>query len=183
MGDKRFCMMLDTDPVSFLLDYENRSLEEILGAEGLQAFRSSLPAFPEDLLARGILQRAGRAGFYYWLKKMGVDLQWEDPVFKFSPTKKKITRGLQDICDSMSTEKDIALQLENQPDHWVIRVLPGLPTDRKFFTTGCDYLAGFLQEFTSWAGLGKFYQVRIRKEQHDDRASCFIQIDKKPIDS
>jgi len=173
-------MMIDINPGSSILDYELHSLEEILGAEGSRDFQSRLPLGPEDLLTRGILHRAGRAGFYYWMKNASGMLNWNDPDFKFSPIKKKITLGLHLICDMINAEKGKLLLLENQPDHWVILTLPIANHAITSPMMNCNYLSGFLQEFTSWAGLGKFY--RVTTLQQDNGVCCRICIDKKPID-
>ena len=175
-------MMIDKTSSPSSLDYELRSLEEILGAENSHDFQFRLPVSPDDLLTRGILHRAGRAGFYYWMKHNSGILNWNDPGFKFSPIKKKIAQGLQLICDIINAEKGKLLQFENQPDHWEITTL-ACPADGETSPVkDCNYLAGFVQEFTSWAGLGKFYRVSVKKSQPENSVCCRVCIDKKPID-
>jgi|GEM_PF-690140 hypothetical protein len=175
-------MMTDIAPASSTLDYELHSLEEILGVEASRDFQSRLPLSPEDLLTRGILHRAGRAGFHYWMKNARGRLKWHDPEFRFSPIKKKIAQGLQLICDMINEEKGQLLLFENQPDHWEVLILPNANKEITSPMMNSNYLSGFLQEFTSWAGLGKFYRVTTSNIQKENGLCCCICIEKKPID-
>ncbi len=159
-------------------DYETLSLVDILGEEKATEFKVSLAEKPADLLVRGTLHRAGRAGFYHWHEKHREMLGWDEPAFRFSPVKKKIALGLNSICEKISMEKSIPIQLENLKSHWIIEVNPQ-PGSASLQS---DYLAGFVQEFCSWAGLGKFYRVASEQETVTETDKYRIKIFKDPLD-
>ena len=129
-------------------------------------------------MGRGILRRAGRAGFHHWRELRRDSLGWEETSFRFTPIKKKITLGLEKICEVIGNEKDVALTLNDLKDRWRIDVR-GEDED---LSIAEDYLAGFVQEFCSWTGLGKFYRVLIAKGEGDNGTAYTIFIQKAPID-
>lgn len=170
--------MVIPSPCSSTSDYLQLSLEEILGAEALSGFKDRMQLDPDDLTILGTLHRAGRAGFYYWLQQTSERSWWNDPAFRFSPIKKKITSGLERITTELSAEKDQTFILHNKPQCWEIHVRT---TCAEFMNV--NYLAGFVQEFASWAGLGKFYRVKLEKEAGTSDPNWLIVLDKNPIDS
>jgi len=170
------------DPGPLMLDYETLSLIEILGADELLAFKEQMLNDPDSLLVRGTLHRAGRAGFYYWLEHSQDVLNWNDAGFRFTPVRKKITAGLQQICEVLANEKNTCILFENKPQSWELEISTP-PSD--YFSKPMlypSYLAGFVQEFASWAGLGKFYRVMETKSPLDNGNHCRIIILKEPIE-
>jgi hypothetical protein len=162
---------------SFSSDYETLSLVELLGEEEFSRFNSQ-PDLYGDLLARGILRRAGRAGFHQWRELRRDILGWQETSFRFTPLKKKIRLGLEKICEVIGIEKNVTLTLHDLKDRWRIDVRPtGRDSD-----LAEDYLAGFVQEFCSWTGLGKFYRVTIINADATHENEYSIVIVKAPID-
>lgn len=160
------------------LDYETLSLVDILGQEEADEFKTSLVNQTEDLLVRGIFHRAGRAGFYHWKDQQRERLGWGKPAFRFSPVKEKIALGLDSICKLLTVEKRVSIQIENLKSYWLIKVRHRQGSA----TLQGDYLAGFVQEFCSWAGLGKFYRVVLERENLTGSGDYRIKIFKDPLD-
>lgn len=168
--------MNDISHVNLFKDFEFLSLAELLGSESAIEFPLRIPHAPDDLIVRGMLHRAGRAGFYYWYDQNRERLDWDEVIFRHAPVKKKISLGLGKICEILSEYKHVTIQLLNLKDRWVIELDP----QSKNPVSNCDYLAGFAQEFCAWAGLGKFYRVKI--ERAGENEPCRILLFKEPLD-
>lgn len=153
---------------------------EIIGEDALDAFLGKVADTPQDLTVRGILRRAGRAGFYYWLKQQ-LTRRWFGADFRFAPVKKKISSGFADICTSFEAEHGALVKLDNQANAWQF-VLDNRLAGQAAPALTCDYIAGFLQEFASWAGLGKAYQVCEETCVLRGDPACRIVILKNPLD-
>ena len=166
----------------FLENYARLGLVEIIGEDAVEDFRKQASEAPLDLVVRGTLHRAGRAAFNYWLHLQHQPRTWITTDFRFSPVKKKITTGLADICAWLGMNEYALLTMENREKAWEI-LLEKTPSGQHEFTINrCSFLAGFFQEFTSWAGLGKAYLVREESciLRGDNR--CRIVIAKNPLD-
>jgi len=151
-------------------------LVEILGEPNANLFLTSHQAVQSDPQTRGILIKAGRAGFYYWLRKNLDAMGWNDPMFRLRPVKKKIASGLKDICQHLEKETKQALSLEDSPKIWQITISgasESLP---------CSYIWGFVQEYTRWAGNGRFYEVREKSCSLNGNSQCELVIKKEPQD-
>jgi hypothetical protein len=170
------------DPGPLMMDYETLSLVEILGADELPAFKEQMLNDPDSLLVRGTLHRAGRAGFYYWLEHSQDVLNWNDTVFRLTPVRKKITIGLQQICEMLANEKNTCILFENKPQSWELEISKHPSGSFSKTMLYACYLAGFVQEFASWAGLGKFYRVMEAKNPLDNGNHRRIVILKEPIE-
>lgn len=162
----------------FHLDYETLSLVDIVGQDEAAEYKTGLVQQTEDLLVRGILHRAGRAGFYHWKNQQRELLDWDEPTFRFSPVKKKIGLGLDSICKTLRVEKRVIITIQSLKSHWLIEV----HNQQGSSTLQGDYLAGFVQEFCSWAGLGKFYRVVLERENLTSPGDFRIKIFKDPLD-
>jgi len=165
------------------MDYCTQGLFEILGNEGYSKFQERRKVTPEEPFVQGMLHRAGRAGFYYWLRQPDVLQKAQNPVFRFSPVKKKIFTGLQWICECFTNENEIPLTLDQTPEGWTILVQRNQAEEKICPRLDFHYIAGFCQEFASWAGLGKFYRVRINENPAENGIMAKIIIQKDPIDS
>lgn len=163
---------------SLSMDFETPSLADLFGSEGVAEFQKISKQQPDDLIVRGMLHRAGRAGFYHWHEQRRESLGWDDRDFRYAPVKRKIALGLAKICGFMAIEKDISIQLQEQRDLWLINFTPQPGSD----SLNGDYLAGFVQEFCSWAGLGKFYRVRVECGNYLAGGACCVMVYKDPLD-
>lgn len=165
-------------PYQFSSEYEHLGLLELVGNDGFTGFQEQLKINSDDLILRGMLHRAGRAGFKHWQNQYHSGLGWNDPSFRFAPINKKISCGLDKICGIVGMEKGTSIEVHNLKDKWLVEVHPS-PGKQSI---PADYLAGFVQEFSSWAGLGKFYLVKIERNDQDVRDSYRILLFKDPID-
>lgn len=160
------------------MDFETHSLADILGSDGVADFLQRLAQPPNDLIVRGTLHRAGRAGYYHWHEQHRERLGWDEREFRYAPVKRKISLGLADICGVMTSEKGFSILMEEQRDRWLLNFKPQPGS----VSLNEDYLAGLVQEFCSWAGLGKFYRVTIDCDENSTDKTCQIILFKDPLD-
>lgn len=170
--------MIKNQPDELSLDFETPSLTDLLGSAGVAAFQQMVERNPENMIIRGTLHRAGRTGFYHWHEQRRDRLGWDDRGFRYAPVKRKISLGLATICDFLAIEKGISIQLQEQRDLWLIEFSPQITN----VILNGDYLAGFVQEFCSWAGLGKFYRVKLERESKTATQTCRVMLYKDPLD-
>ena len=162
------------------LDFRKNGLVEILGSETIDSFCQLMESTPDDPFVLGILRRAGRAGFYYWLKHEGDGFEKYDGDFRFSPVKKKILNGLRYLGDLLARNMALIAELRDAEKSWEVRL-----TSRELVGLSpleTSYLAGFLQEFASWAGMGRHYQVLIEHTGNVSATSSHISIFKEPVE-
>ena len=142
------------DPIT---TYRTHGLVEILGEQGAAAFGEQLESAPDEAFRRGVMVRAGRAGFHYWLQHEGESFKQIDPDFHFLPIKKKISTGLVHICSVFTNANQCSLLFKDHPQWWELEFsgcdASTLPAYQ------CCFILGFVQEFAGWAGMGKLYQV------------------------
>jgi hypothetical protein len=168
-------------------DFIKLGLIEILGAEDLEKIDgTSLPALKKamanlygETVARGMLLRAGRAGFYYWMNHSNESLGWKNSDFRLLPTRTKIKRGLQDFTTWMDREVGLASEIQNQPKVWNLEVSGTTSQDS---IINCDFMAGMMQELLSWAGGGKFYAASETQCQSAGALKCVFTLEKLPLD-
>jgi hypothetical protein len=170
--------MNENHPPVFSLDFETLSLAELLGSGDVPEFLRQLAQNPQALIVRGMLHRAGRAGFYHWVEQYRDIIGWDERAFRHSPVKTKISIGLGKICEIVGNEKGFKLQLQEDSTHWLIEIQSQPGSSLQY----SDYLAGLVQEFCSWAGLGKFYRVKLDGENNAERKTRQIILLKDPID-
>lgn len=170
--------MNETPSVALTLDFGTLSLVELLGNEGVLEFQKQFAQTPDKSIVRGLLHRAGRAGFYHWHEQRRGFLGWDDQGFSHAPVKKKISGGLMKICEVITAETGTAIPLLDQGNRWMIELAPQPGS----VVLNGDYLAGFVQEFSSWAGLGKFYRVTVECDNKAEQKTCRIILFKEPLD-
>ena len=161
------------DPIT---TYRTHGLVEILGEQGAAAFNEQLESAPDEAFIRGVMVRAGRAGFHYWLQQEGESFKQADAEFHFLPIKKKISVGLAHICSVFSSTSHCSPILKDHPQWWELEY-SGCE-DGSIPAYQCCFFLGFVQEFASWAGMSKLYQVSERS------GSCCnsIIISKEPVE-
>lgn len=165
-----------TNTLTPLYDHYHEGLVEILGKEDAEKFITSKQLEKNDPQTRGILIQAGRAGFYYWLRHNRRSKGWDSTAFRLHPVKTKIASGLEDICSSLEKEAGVKIYFKNEKSKWQLELLDKNPV------LSCSYLWGFVQEFTRWAGIGRFYEVREESCRLNHHACCELIIKKDPQD-
>jgi hypothetical protein len=130
-------------------------------------------------LARGMLIRAGRAGFYYWMRGNAEQCGWSTTDFRLLPTRTKIKRGLNDLVTWWQDQKLARFSVENTPEEWQIDYQPIDPQRTGLY---CCYFLGIFQEFFSWAGSGKFYPAVESECGRGVEKHHFLNIAKQPLD-
>ncbi|KAF0111849.1 MAG: hypothetical protein FD147_651 [Chloroflexi bacterium] len=181
--------------INEMQDFIQEGLKEILGCAVLNEIaarvqtsetRTGLPAFKNilttqfgELVTRGILIRAGRAGFYYWMRKSGEFLGWKGADFRLLPTRSKVKRAMSDLFNFMNTEMLINAEIHELPKTWHVLVA-GLTETNSVLE--CNFFSGMVQELLSWAGGGKYFGSRETYCQSVRGVCCEFELDKIPLD-
>jgi predicted hydrocarbon binding protein len=133
--------------------------------------------------ARGLMMCSGRAAFKYLLKQEGKALGFEAPGFRFLPNRSKLKKGLDQIAGWMKRTYGDEIQVKNNGGNWHFELSDCHECEgvTSAFSM-CDFTAGLLQEFLSWAGGGKFYAVHEVNCRAVGDESCCFAIDKFPLD-
>jgi predicted hydrocarbon binding protein len=132
---------------------------------------------------RGLMVCSGRAAFKYFLKGEGKTLGFDTAQFRLLPTRTKLKKGLQQIALWMQNSSGDVITLKNEDKQWIYEVSSGSEIEgKKISATNCDFTAGLLQEFLSWAGGGKFYRVKETTCRAAGDSCCSFVIDKFPLE-
>ncbi len=130
------------------------------------------------VVTQGLAQRVGRAGFRKGLKRWGDEVGLMDVSFRLLPTGKRIYKGLSYVAESLAAKAGLVVRVDRTDRHWTMRIehesLGAAPL--------CHWVTGTLQEFASWAGNGRVYQVREVECSQAGGDSCLFAIDMKPLD-
>jgi hypothetical protein len=161
-------------------EYSNRGLIEILGPVGVGPFTHQMEKEPADAFVRGVMIRAGRAGFYYWLKQEGDSFEKADPGFNLSPVRKKIATGLAHFSGILASRKRYTSFIRNHEESWELELSGN--EENQVSPLECDFVSGFIQEFASWAGMGKLYQVSVNAGSSGGKENFSIIIKKQPVE-
>ncbi len=136
-----------------------RALEEIYGAPG----------------GRGLALRIGRATFRYGLKYFGEKAGFHTTEFRLLPAPRRLKNGLQTLARLVAEESGGRISVSDGEDYWLWR----MDTSS---SQNCFLIAGLLQEFTTWAGAGRFYRVVETECRASGCPACVYRIEKKPLD-
>lgn len=132
--------------------------------------------------ARGLALRVGRAGFRRGLKCWGHSAGLLEPSFRLLPSGKRIFTGLKAMAVSLEAMFGLSIEVGQTDTHWTWRLAKfeenGSFRSRPF----CSLMVGTLQEFLSWAGSGRVYQVLETECTGQGAPACLIVVDKKPLD-
>jgi len=127
--------------------------------------------------ACGMLLRAGRAAFYYWMRENADVLGWREVDFRLLPAQARIKRSLNDALNWFDANHFLKGELSATDSVWRIAVT-GLTGEGA--RLDCSTFIGLMQELTCWAGAGKFYPAREIECQVDGAERCLFEIDKLP---
>jgi predicted hydrocarbon binding protein len=157
----------------------NLEKEPEFSAEQVRSIRAKMDSLYGMTGARGVALCSGRAAFKHLLSEQSQQLGFDNEDFRFLPGGLKLKKGLVLLANWMEKAYRESIQLEALESHWVFQISNCLECG---FGGMCDFTAGLLQEFMSWAGGGKFYRVSEISCQNRGQDCCRFQIDKKPIE-
>lgn len=133
--------------------------------------------------ARGLAQRIGRAAFKYGVKQFGEQAGFLSPEFRLLPAPRRIASGLTTLAQVMGDECDDSISIADGGLYWLWRSERCPVCQGASAPDPCCYLVvGLLQEFTTWAGGGRFYPVTEVACRANGQTVCEFRIDKKPLD-
>jgi hypothetical protein len=173
--------------------------QEILGVEGVETIMERLPVavvsiakagpFLHELQVLygksggyGLELRIGRSVFHHGLKHLGGEAGFRGAEFRLLPAPRRLEYGLQTLARMIGDEFNSVIAVSDEDAHWLWRMaLPSNFAGRKSVRP-CYLVAGMLQEFTAWAGGGRFYRVVETECQSSGYPACVYQIEKKPLD-
>jgi hypothetical protein len=168
--------------------YLNEGLAEVMGEES-EIGISDAGCNPEDRIcacvekfgsdcARGMVQRAGRAGLYYWLRD-NIDAHgWHQPEFRLLSFRQKVTRGIGDITSWLEKNSFNKFEVNAVNDKLVIQYSSARPSN----PMDCAFYLGMFQEFLSWTASGKFFQATEVSCPQDMQGSHVFEFRLNPLD-
>jgi Predicted hydrocarbon binding protein (contains V4R domain) len=145
----------------------------------MKGLREQMEALYGETGARGLAFCSGRAAFKHLLGNQSRELGFEADDFRFLPGKVKLKKGLRLMADWMERVTHASIRVESRDQQWAFQVAD-CPECR--LGSMCDFTAGLLQEFMSWAGGGKFFRVNETSCQNRGEKYCQFLIDKRPIE-
>ncbi len=137
----------------------------------------------------GLAVRIGRAAFRSVLKHLGEQAGFRATEFRLLPASRRLENGLRILARMVGEECGGKVAVSDEGAYWLWRIdrsrsnggtLLGsvrLPGDNP-----CYLIAGLLQEFTTWAGGGRFYPVVETECLASGSPACLYRIEKRPID-
>lgn len=167
------------DVSNWISEYAINGLNEILGPESVADFTRLMETHPTEPFVCGMLMRAGRAGFYYWLKQEKDALEKANLEFRFSPVNKKIHAGLKHLCNSILLKNRYGVEFKENEKSWELALTAAKQSE--ISPLECSFFSGLAQELACWAGMGKLYQVRGMGCKIKP-AGCGIIIEKTPVE-
>ena len=143
------------------MHYLNEGITEVLGGGNRQLNEN---VYTADRLnevidefgqpyTRGMLQRAGRAGLYYWLRDNADAYGWQQPEFRLLSFRQKLNRGIDDITTWLSKVDTCSFQVNSSREKMVIHYTNPKPLSQ----LDCAFFLGLFQEYFSWVAGGKFF--------------------------
>jgi hypothetical protein len=144
----------------------------------IRPFLRSLEARFGEPSSHGLTLRIGRAAFRYGLKQLGEQAGFYAANFRLLPAPRRLESGLRTlaavVADGLGDQ--VAVAADEGAWYWKMRWEGEM--DGRY----CYLVTGMLQEFSSWAGNGRFYQVKETECQAAGAQTCTFRIDKKPLD-
>lgn len=126
--------------------------------------------------SQGLALRIGRAAFKYGLKQYGDQAGFRSMQYRLLPAPRRLESGLHSLAQMIASENDSAISVTDEGAFWQWRMA------RKAVVQDCFLIAGFLQEFSAWAGGGRFYRVVETECQACGGSACTYRIEKRPLD-
>jgi hypothetical protein len=143
------------------MHYLNEGMAEVFGGENSlatigEALGNQVNGYIERFghgYTRGMLQRAGRAGLYYWIRDNAESSGWQDPEFRLLSFRQKLNRGISDITKWLAKSNTCSFQVTSSREKMVIHYSSKHPVSQM----DCAFFLGLFQEYFSWVASGKYY--------------------------
>jgi hypothetical protein len=179
---------LSQKPLTPTKKYLNQGLVEVLG-DGSEIGFSGPESDPETRICnclekfgvdctRGMVQRAGRAGLYYWLRDNAGEHGWHQPEYRLLSFRQKVTRGIGDITAWLEMNSHNKFKVNAAKDKLVIQYSSEQPSN----PMDCAFYLGLFQEFLSWTASGKYFQAAEVSCPHDAQGSHVFEFRLNPLD-
>jgi hypothetical protein len=131
--------------------------------------------------ARGLALRIGRATFRYGLREIGEQAGFREVGFRILPSPRRVESGLHMLACLFSELTGSPVQVTDHENAWILRFPFRLPDGEEGQMIRW-LITGLLQEFSSWAGGGRFYNITASGCDASSTQPCAFQVDKKPLD-
>lgn len=152
-------------------------------AEAAGALMESLEAAYGEPGGRGLALRIGRSVFKYALHQFGDQAGLRETQFRLLPAPRRQAAGLAILARVIAEQTGDSIQVTDHGAYWEWRSEKCPLCRGRHSPDACCYLTvGFLQEFMSWAGGGRFYRVTETACRASGSPACVFRIDKKPLD-
>jgi len=161
----------------------NTFLKNGMSARELTELQQVLNDTYGDKGGYGVMIRSGRASFKYLLRRYDSRTHMNSIEFRLLPTQTRITRGLEILGELLSEEFHSHVKVEECTSSWVVRIANNKNDDHSPDNVLlCSYIIGLLQEYLSWAGMGKFYLVEETECRGAGASTCSFCINRQPIE-
>lgn len=127
---------------------------------------------------RGMFIRAGRAGFYYWMKQNAQRLGWRAPEFRLLPASIKAVRALNDFLIEGADRGLFDFAIEDHES--LVRLTFTGKAGASALLDG-NMLLGVIQELQGWANGGKYYRVEETEPVGESSSRILLVLYKKPV--
>lgn len=154
-----------------------------LSAGDFSALRCALAETYGQQGAGGIVLRAGRAGFNYFVKKFAGPAGFDDPAFRLLPIRKRILTGLRGIASVFARDCGCKIEVRAGEGHWTWVAERCLECDSRSETApACLFTVGLLQEYMAWISAGRVYPIRENACRARGDPACEIIIEQRFLD-
>jgi predicted hydrocarbon binding protein len=131
----------------------------------------------------GVMIRSGRASFKYLLRRYDTRTHMNSIEFRLLPTQNRISRGLEILSNLLAEEFHDQIWVEESDISWEMRIANSADIHSEAEEVVlCPYITGLLQEYLSWAGMGKFYLVEETECRGAGAQTCTFCINRQPIE-
>lgn len=132
---------------------------------------------------QGIALQSGRVSFLYLSRLPAIKNAFSNLEKQLLPAQARIKGGLEILAETMAGECGVQVQVTEDSQNWYWQIAP-CPwcLNRAEHTTACHFMIGLLQEYTSWMGGGRYYDVAEVECHAAGTEACMIQIGKQSMD-
>jgi hypothetical protein len=154
-----------------------------LYAKDFCSLKKALEDLYGHLGGQGILLLSGRASFKYLTRGQELDDKFGDLAYRLLPTNARLKAGIGFLAQTILREWKIPTRVTEDNTGWYwwsgkySAEGPGKDCDCL-----CLFLIGLLQEFTSWASGGRFYNIVELECMVTGSETCRIQVSKVPLE-